>query len=100
VAEALRDANTYLAQERRELAPFTFDDFRSGVPSLAGPQEFRFLRDLDDGTRHEVVVESVAGQQPRVRVSTGESDKPNPAALVDYLLERLRARGIAEEPGR
>jgi hypothetical protein len=88
VAEALRDANTYLAQERREMAPFTADDFRSGLmTSPTGQQEFRFLRDLDDGTRHEVAVESVAGQRPRVLVSTGVSDKFNPADLLDYLRE-------------
>jgi hypothetical protein len=99
VAEALGHANEYLAQERRELRPFTIEDFRSAQQTGANQAEFVFYRVVDDGTRwQQAVIANVAGQQPRVRVTTDivETDTD----LLDYLRELAIRRSNPPVPGR
>jgi hypothetical protein len=93
VADALDHANEYLAQERRELRPFTIEDFRSAQQTGANQAEFVFYRVVDDGTRwQQAVVANVAGQQPRVRVTTDivETDTD----LLEYLRELVIRRSV------
>jgi hypothetical protein len=99
VAEALRLVNEYMSQQRPALSPFTMEEFHSSQPWRTWQPTFFFSRPLGDGSSIDAVVELIAGEGPRVRVSTRVKEK-EAEDLLEYLLGLVRARGLFNEPGR
>jgi hypothetical protein len=99
VAEALRLVNEYMSQQRPALSPFTMEEFHSSQPWRTWQPTFLFSRTLSDGSSSDVVVEFVAGEGPRVRVSTRVNQKES-EDLLGYVFGLVRARGLINEPGQ